>query len=154
MLRFLACLLTGTACLLGAVVSSHRDGGKQSGMVVEEITPDRHRDRPSPAPLPPRALAAKASARIRGESQVGSQGRVAVGGQVKSPGTFPFTPGDTLGSLVRKAGGATEFGSLRRASVIRGGISTQHDLTTPAGLNTPVQVDDVVEIPARVIWAS
>jgi polysaccharide export outer membrane protein len=96
-------------------------------MVVEETGPAHRQE------SPPAAAWSGAVAMVRG--------------QVKTPGEVPFTPGATLGSVIRKAGGATGFDSLRRVAVIRGGAMTRHDLTTPAGLGTPVRPGDVIEVP-------
>lgn len=74
---------------------------------------------------------------------------VHVGGQVRRTGPVKFTPGLTLYQAIQAAGGATEFGSMKRVKVIRAGKQRQYDLTQSQFMGVPVEPDDTVEVPDK-----
>jgi protein involved in polysaccharide export with SLBB domain len=74
---------------------------------------------------------------------------VCVGGQVRKPGRLAMSPGITLGSAVERAGGATDFGSLRRVRLLREGEVREFDLSKPEYAATPLLADDGIEIPVK-----
>lgn len=76
-----------------------------------------------------------------------------VGGQAKRPGPVKYTRGLTLYNAVQAAGGATEFGSMKRVRVIRGGQLKQYDLTQTKFMNIPVEPNDTIEIPHKT-WTN
>ena len=79
-------------------------------------------------------------------------GVVNVGGQVRAPGPVPFTPGITLGLAIKRAGGQTEFGSIKRVRLFRNGIESIHDLTDPKQADTPLFADETIVIAEKTIF--
>jgi hypothetical protein len=57
-----------------------------------------------------------------------------------------------LGSVIERAGGITEFGAKRRVSLLRGGHGITCDLTTATGRDTPVSIDDVIDVPEVMVF--
>ena len=78
--------------------------------------------------------------------------RITIGGQVRSPGPVRLTTASTLWTAIQHAGGATEFGSLRRVHLIRGRKRVDHDLTTEEGMLAPVQDGDTVVVPQKTFF--
>lgn len=77
------------------------------------------------------------------------QQMVHVGGQVRGPGPKPFSKGLTLYQAVQAAGGATEFGSMKRVKLFRNGRQTLYDLTKAQFMSVPVEPSDTIEVPAK-----
>lgn len=75
-----------------------------------------------------------------------------VGGQVRRPGPVNFRKDLTLWSAIQEAGGATEFGSMRRVKVIRDGKSTEHDLTKDDAKMLAAKAGDTIEVPEKTIF--
>ncbi|GAA5125337.1 polysaccharide biosynthesis/export family protein [Luteolibacter yonseiensis] len=80
-----------------------------------------------------------------------AQESVIVGGQVRRPGPVPFAKELTLWGAIQAAGGATEFGSMRRVKVIRGGNQKSYDVTKPQFMQIPLQRNDTIEVPMKTI---
>jgi protein involved in polysaccharide export with SLBB domain len=76
---------------------------------------------------------------------------VHIGGQVRAPGPKPFNKGLTLYQAIAAAGGPTEFGSMKRVKLFRGGRQTVYDLTKAQFMNIPVQPSDTIEVPQKSI---
>ena len=74
---------------------------------------------------------------------------VTVGGQVRRPGPVPFQKSLTIYAAIQSAGGATEFGSMRRVKVIHDGKVTSHDLTKDETKTILIQHDDTIEVPQK-----
>lgn len=74
---------------------------------------------------------------------------VHIGGQVRAPGPKPFSKGLTLYQAVQAAGGATEFGSMKRIKLFRSGRQTLYDLTKAQFMSVPVQPNDTIEVPQK-----
>ncbi len=74
---------------------------------------------------------------------------VYLGGQVRAPGPKAFTKGLTLYQAIQAAGGATEFGSMKRVKLFRSGRQTEYDLTKAKFMNVPVQPNDTIEVPQK-----
>jgi polysaccharide export outer membrane protein len=72
-----------------------------------------------------------------------------VGGQVRRTGPVPFQKNLTIYQAVQAAGGATEFGSLRRVKLYRSGKTQTLDLTKPQLMRIPMQPDDTLEVPQK-----
>lgn len=83
-----------------------------------------------------------------------SDPEVTVGGQVRLPGPIPFTQGMSLADAIRRAGGATEFGSLGRLKVIRDGTQRTFDGTKIVSETLLLQNHDVVEVPQKVVFGN
>ena len=79
------------------------------------------------------------------------QKMVHVGGSVRAPGPRPFTRNLTIWQAVQAAGGATEFGSLKRVKLYRAGKTQTLDLTDAQHMRVPVQPDDTIEVPQKNI---
>lgn len=77
---------------------------------------------------------------------------VHLGGQVRSPGRGAFTKGLTLWQAIQSAGGATEFGSLKRVKLYREGSSQTYDITKPENMRILLKPDDTIQIPQKNIW--
>lgn len=74
---------------------------------------------------------------------------VHVGGQVRKTGPVAFNKNLTIYQAVQSAGGATEFGSLKRVKLYRGGKTQTFDLTNPQFMRVPMEPDDTLEIPQK-----
>lgn len=74
---------------------------------------------------------------------------VTVSGFVRSPGPKPYTPGLTLYQAVAAAGGANEFGSMKRVLLMRGKNNRVYDLNNIADRNVVLQANDTIEIPEK-----
>jgi protein involved in polysaccharide export with SLBB domain len=74
---------------------------------------------------------------------------VHLGGQVRGTGAKPFQKNLTIYQAVQAAGGATEFGSLKRVKLIRNGKSRVFDLTQDQFKNVPLEPNDTIEVPQK-----
>lgn len=74
---------------------------------------------------------------------------VIVGGYVRQPGPRPYIRNMTLWQAVQAAGGATEFGSLNRVQLTRGGTSRVLDCDVPREKMTPLQPGDSIDVPQK-----
>jgi len=74
---------------------------------------------------------------------------VTVGGQVRRPGPVPYDKSLTLYAAIQSAGGATEFGSMRRVKVIHDGKATTHDLTKDEAKVILTGRNDTIEVPSK-----
>lgn len=74
---------------------------------------------------------------------------VHIGGQVQKPGPIDFAEGMTLGDAIKAAGGATEFGNLKRGKLYRDGKMTAYDLGKEENLAVPLKQNDTIEVPQK-----
>ena len=74
---------------------------------------------------------------------------VHIGGQVRRPGPTKFTKNLTIFQAVQAAGGATEFGSLRRVKLYRNGKTKMYDLTDTKDMRIKLQQDDTIDVPQK-----
>ncbi len=74
---------------------------------------------------------------------------VVIGGQVRASGPKAYTRGLTLYQAIQAAGGATEFGSMKRVKLFRGGRQTVYDLTKAQFMTVLVAPNDTIEVPAK-----
>ena len=74
---------------------------------------------------------------------------VHVGGQVRRPGPVAFQKNLTIYQAVQGAGGASEFGSLKRVKLFRQGRTQVFDLTQPQFMRVPMERDDTIEVPQK-----
>ena len=74
---------------------------------------------------------------------------VYLGGQGRGPGPKAFTKGLTLYQAIQAAGGPTEFGSMKRVKLFRGGRQTMYDVTKSQFMSIPVQPNDTIEVPQK-----
>lgn len=77
---------------------------------------------------------------------------VHVGGFVRKTGPVAFQRNLTVWQAVQAAGGANEFGSLRRVKLYRAGKTQTYDIENPQFKQIPLQPDDTLEIPEKNIW--
>jgi polysaccharide biosynthesis/export protein len=77
--------------------------------------------------------------------------RVALGGEIRSPGLYYFPPGTTITQAVAQAGGATPDGRLNRVHLIREGKLVVADLTElqPGAAQTPIHSGDQILVQRR-----
>ncbi|MDB6077869.1 MAG: hypothetical protein JWO82_1616 [Akkermansiaceae bacterium] len=78
--------------------------------------------------------------------------QITIGGQVRTPGPRKYTQGMTLYQAVSAGGGATEFGSMFRVSLIRNGKAKEIDLTKNENKALLVEPNDTIEVPQKNIW--
>lgn len=76
---------------------------------------------------------------------------VYVGGQVRRTGPVPHNRTLTLYQAIQAAGGATEFGSMKRVKLFRGGKQKQYDLTQAQFMHIPLEPNDTIEVPQKNI---
>ena len=74
---------------------------------------------------------------------------VHLGGQVRRTGPVAYQKNLTIYQAVQAAGGATEFGSLKRVKLYRSGKIQTFDLTNPQFMRVPLQPDDTIEVPQK-----
>lgn len=74
---------------------------------------------------------------------------VVVGGQVRRPGPVPYAQELTLWGAIQAAGGATEFGSMKRVSITRNGARKIYDVTKPQFMQIPMERNDAIDIPQK-----
>lgn len=77
---------------------------------------------------------------------------VHVGGYVRRTGPVPFQRNLTIWQAVAAAGGANEFGSLRRVKLYRAGKTQTYDIEKAEFKQIRLQPDDTLEIPEKNIW--
>lgn len=77
------------------------------------------------------------------------QEMVHLGGQVRAPGPKQFQKNLTIYQAVQAAGGATEFGSLRRVTLYRNGKTQTCDLTDPQFMRTLLEPNDTIVVPQK-----
>lgn len=74
---------------------------------------------------------------------------VHLGGQVRKTGPLSFQKNLTIYQAIQAAGGATEFGSLKKVKLFRRGKSQTFDVTKDQFKNVPLEPDDTLEIPQK-----
>ncbi|MDP4625113.1 MAG: polysaccharide biosynthesis/export family protein [Akkermansiaceae bacterium] len=72
-----------------------------------------------------------------------------VGGQVRRTGPVNWQKNLTIYQAVQSAGGATEFGSLKRVKLYRNGRMQTYDLTNPQFMRVPMEPNDTIEVPQK-----
>ncbi len=77
------------------------------------------------------------------------QEMIHVGGQVRRTGPVVFQKNLTIYQAVQAAGGATEFGSLKRVKLYRNGKTQTFDLSNPQFMRVPLQPNDTLEVPQK-----
>ncbi len=78
-----------------------------------------------------------------------AQETVMVGGFVRRTGPVPYSKELTLWGAIQAAGGASEFGSMKRVKVIRDGNQRTYDVTKPQFMQIPLQRNDTIDIPPK-----
>lgn len=71
------------------------------------------------------------------------------GGDVRNPGPVPYNRNLTLYQALQAAGGANEFGSIKRIMLFRNGRSRQIDLSQAESMNIILEPNDTVEVPRK-----
>lgn len=74
---------------------------------------------------------------------------VTVGGFVRGPGPKKYTQGLTLWGAIQAAGGATEFGSMKRVKLTRGGKVKQYNVEQSQFMHIPLEPDDAIDVPEK-----
>lgn len=74
---------------------------------------------------------------------------VHLGGQVRRPGPLAYQNNLTIYQAIQAAGGATEFGSLKRVKLFRQGKMQNYDVTKDQFKNVPLEPNDTIEIPQK-----
>ena len=77
---------------------------------------------------------------------------VHIGGQVRRPGPVRFTKDLTIYQAVQSAGGATEFGSLKRVKLYRSGRTQTLDLTEPEYMSKSLRPNDTLTVPQKNLF--
>ena len=77
---------------------------------------------------------------------------VHVSGLVRKTGPVAFQRNLTIWQAVAAAGGANEFGSLRRVKLTRAGKTEIFDIEKAEFKQIPLKPDDTIEIPEKNIW--
>lgn len=77
---------------------------------------------------------------------------VVVGGQVRRPGPVPYGRNLTIYQAIQAAGGATEFGSMKRVKLLRAGKQRQYDLSQLQFMQIPLEPNDTIEVPQKTPW--
>ncbi len=77
---------------------------------------------------------------------------VVVGGYVRRPGPVPYTRQLTLWQAIQTAGGPTEFGSMKRVALTRGGTLREYDAEEPKNQQIRLQPGDTIDVPQTGIF--
>jgi polysaccharide export outer membrane protein len=72
-----------------------------------------------------------------------------VGGQVRKAGPVKFNRGLTLWQAIQAAGGPTEFGTMRRVSILRAGRLRSYDVTQVQFMQIPLEPNDSITVPQK-----
>jgi protein involved in polysaccharide export with SLBB domain len=80
------------------------------------------------------------------------QAVIVVGGYVRRPGPVPFKKEFTIYAAIQYAGGANEFGSMRRVKVVRDGKTLNFDLTKDEQKTALVMKNDTIEVPQKNLF--
>lgn len=86
-----------------------------------------------------------------GEGSTVNEEMVTVGGQVRRTGPVKYTSDLTLYQAIQAAGGANEFGSLKRVTLMRNGVVKRYDVTQSQFMNIPLQPNDTIDVPQKTI---
>jgi polysaccharide biosynthesis/export protein VpsN len=89
-----------------------------------------------------------------GEGSTVNEEMVTVGGQVRRPGPVKYTRDLTLYQAIQAAGGATEFGSLKRVTLFRGSSGKRYDVTLTQFMNIPLQPSDTIDVPQKTAFGN
>jgi polysaccharide export outer membrane protein len=81
-----------------------------------------------------------------------SEQLVHIGGQVRRPGPVKYSKNLTIYQAVQSAGGATEFGSLKRVHLYRNGKQETLDLTEAEYMRKSLRPNDTVTVPQKNIF--
>jgi len=74
---------------------------------------------------------------------------VHLGGQVRKTGPLSYQRNLTIYQAVQAAGGATEFGSMKKVKLFRNGKMQTFDITKDQFKNVPLEPNDTLEIPQK-----
>jgi protein involved in polysaccharide export with SLBB domain len=74
---------------------------------------------------------------------------VVVGGRVRNPGPVKYNNNLTIYQAIQNAGGPTEFGSMRRVTLFRGGKPRTYNLEEAKSKSVRVYPDDTIEVPPK-----
>lgn len=77
---------------------------------------------------------------------------ITIGGQVKKAGQYRWSKGETLGSAVTVAGGATAYGALRRVRLYRNGKGYTYNLELEKHRGVKIYPRDLIEVPQKSIF--
>ncbi|MBK1827263.1 SLBB domain-containing protein [Haloferula rosea] len=84
----------------------------------------------------------------RGQPSLAS---VTVVGFVRRPGRVSLGEVTTIRGAIEFAGGATEFGSLKRVKLVRDGRAHQFDLTAKEADLVMIGTNDIIEVPQKML---
>jgi polysaccharide export outer membrane protein len=79
---------------------------------------------------------------------------VYVGGQVKRSGPVPIRGNLTLYQAIQAAGGPTEFGSMKRVRLLRGGAQKEYDVSVSQFMRIPLVPNDTIEVPQKNMFGN
>lgn len=137
-----------------------------AAILESSMTEDRFKNPPPPSSNPRPASANGVQwadqAETRPPATTGSSGidqslvaklrrkeSIQIGGDVRKPGRLLMTRPMTLSSAIERAGGSTEFGSLRRVKITRDGETRSYDMVDPTMMNVLLEANDLVEVPRK-----
>lgn len=153
-------LVGGVALTIIAVALAGFSRGEQAGSGKLEVK-NELRERPVVRPnrsvgFEIQPLLGLGERRALGQASLATRGepfmrRVTVGGFVRSPGPVASGEGLTLRAAIDQAGGASEFGSMRRVKLIRDGKLRQFDLTDEKVGPVAVEPADTIEVPQKML---
>lgn len=89
-----------------------------------------------------------------GEGSTVNEEMVTVGGQVRRTGPVKYTSDLTLYQAIQAAGGANEFGSLKRVTLMRNGVVKRYDVTIAQFMNIPLQPNDTIDVPQKTVFGN
>ena len=77
---------------------------------------------------------------------------VTIGGEVRKTGPVKFTLGLTLYQAIQAAGGANDFGTLKRVILFRDGSQKRYDVTQPQFMTIPLEPSDTIQVPLKNLF--
>lgn len=86
---------------------------------------------------------------IDSDQKTVNQQVVYVGDRVRRPGPVPYTRTLTLNQAIQAAGGADEFGSIKRVKLYRNGKDKTYDLRLAEMKEIRLEPNDTIEVPMK-----
>lgn len=152
-------LMGGAVSVAAVTVALNADGRlPESGQVSKDLKVPRQGDAPKtsespdqPISVPQRSVTSK-NKDISMATLLRPQATVTVSGQVRAPGPVSFRARIMLEEAIQQAGGATEFGAVKRVKLLRKGEQKGYDATDERFRGLLLEAGDLIEVPEKMVY--